>query len=83
MEIVTILIVVAVSVVFGLIGGGFAFIIKMKLGERKTKKQLKSGKGIIENITPKEKTEEKTTPIENIKENLEDKKEEYPDEYFK
>ena len=69
MDIVTILIVVAVSVVFGLIGGGFAFIIKMKLGERKTKKQLKLGKGIIENIT--------------LKEDFEDKKEEYPDEYFK
>jgi len=54
MDIVTILIVVAVSVVFGLIGGVLFFIIKMKLGERKIKKQLKSGKGIIENITLKE-----------------------------
>jgi len=53
MEIQTIIITIIISLLVGLMMGGLFFILKMKLAERKSKKQLKSGKGVIENITPK------------------------------
>ncbi len=49
---ITFLIMVVVgSVIFGFAIGGLSFIIKMKLSDLKTRKQLKEDKGLFYNIT--------------------------------